>query len=130
MHSAREGVVLGLSMATLYSAWVVFVYALNGSRPFVELGVTLPGVIAVYYAGGALGGAIAGTLWPRARSRLHATLVGILVAFVVMIGAGVAMYGYPSHWTAATWLGLLSTGLVLGAAGANLCWSGYRRHRH
>jgi len=95
MRSAREGVALGVAMATLYSAWVALVYALNGSRPFVEVGVTLPVVIAVYYAGGVLGGAVAGTLWPRARSRVQATLVGVLVAVVVTIGAGVAMYGYP-----------------------------------
>jgi hypothetical protein len=130
MRSAREGVAIGVIAATLYSAWVVLVYALNGSRPFVELGVTLPTVVGVYYAGGVLGGAIMGVLWPRARSRLEATLVGMLIALVVVMGAGVAMYGYPSNWPSASWGGVLSTGVVLGTIGANVFWEGPGRRRH
>jgi hypothetical protein len=123
MRNARDGVGVGVFVATLYTAFVVLVYALNGSRPFAELGVSLRGVIATYYAGGLLGGAVLGALWPRARSRVEGTLIGILVALVVVMGAGVTMYGYPSSWTSASWIGVLSSGLVLGAGGANMFWS-------
>jgi hypothetical protein len=127
MHSAREGIVVGVIMATLYSAFVVVVYAVNGSRPFVEHGVTLPGVIAAYYAGGVFAGALLGTLWPRVRSRLEAMLVGILGAFVVVMAAGVAMYGYPSSWNDASWISILFTALAFGILGANMFWSGQRQ---
>ena len=56
----RNGVIFGLIMATLFSAYVAILFLFRGNAPFRANDVTLLGVIGAYYASGLLGGAVVG----------------------------------------------------------------------
>ena len=111
----REGVVVGLIFATLYSLWVVAVYLANGDAPFDRYGVSLRAMVLAYFAGGVSAGAVVGLLAPLRQSRWGATLLGILSGWLVFLGIGVALHGLPTEWDDVAWVSVLVPGILLGS---------------
>jgi hypothetical protein len=122
MTNIRTGVIAGLVIASFYSLYVLLLYAIRGAAPFESSGVTLGGVIAAYYGGGLTAGAIVGILWPLLRWRLGATIVGIVAAFSVFLGIGLATEGYFDRWTTRTWETVIVLGTLFGVICSNIVW--------
>ena len=79
-------VLVGLGLATLFSAWVSLLFLLRGGAPFRKYGTSIGVVILTYYGAALLVGAVVGVLLPYARAgRTGAALTGIV--------AGVGFYG-------------------------------------
>jgi hypothetical protein len=107
-------------MATFYSAYVLLLYAIRGSEPFDALGVSVGALVGAYYGTGILAGGIAGFCWPVAKTRIGATVLGIVCAFIAYAGVGVTMDGVPWQWTAREWSASITLGVLMGTAVANI----------
>jgi predicted membrane protein len=79
---AWAGAKFGALMATFYTAYVLLLYAFHGSAPFDALGVSIGALVGAYYGTGILVGGIAGLCWPVAKTRIGATALGIVCAFI------------------------------------------------
>ncbi len=115
--SVGFAVLVGLIMATLYSAWVTLLYLLGGPETFSENGLTVWTTIAAYYLAGGIGGLIVGLALPLARNSLGAIAVGILVGFVVFFSMGIASKGLPWQWSSTDWKGVAVLGFLWGGVG-------------
>ena len=87
------GIALGLFVATGLSAWVTFLRLTVGTAPFQRLETTYTATVALYYAGGLVGGALVGLLLPLRRSLWGAALLGMVGVFPLYFGVA---------WTRAT----------------------------
>ena len=111
------GIGHGLAVAVAFSAWAVIVVGIiGGGRAFEEYGIALPQVLAVYLAGGFVGGAVFGALAPLGRTRLGALLAGVAVLLPVytmstFLAAGVA------EWRVGVGGGLILATFVGGPCG-------------
>jgi hypothetical protein len=126
----KTGVVSGLIIATVYSVYTIVLFITRGTAPFDANGVTPAGVIAAYYGGGLVAGGIVGVFRPLLRWRLGATFVGIVAAFAVFAGIGMANEGYLWHWTARTWQVSIIASLILGPVCADIVWRSSNRSPH
>lgn len=52
----RLGFMMGVGLATLYSAWALGLFILSGADPFETHQTSVLAVLASYYVAGALGG--------------------------------------------------------------------------
>jgi hypothetical protein len=85
------GALAGVMVAVLISLVAVMMYVLRGPQMFERLGISLTSTIALYFAGGIIGGSLVGLLLPLATWRWGAVLVGIIAAMPVYLGAGVLL---------------------------------------
>lgn len=83
----KLGIVLCLFIAAGFSAYVLLLYLVRGSQPFVANGTTISAVVFSYFAWAVVGGVVIGISLPLARNRWGAALVGFLgmVPFYGMI---------------------------------------------
>jgi hypothetical protein len=109
-------------MATLYSLYVLVVYAFHGNEPLASNGVSLLGIIGAYYAGGITGGIVVGLLLPLAQWRAGATVIGIAAAFFVFLGIGVAVDGVHNLAKPSSYLDALVIATLVGGVAANMVW--------
>ena len=79
-------------------------------------------MIGTYFFGGTAAGVVVGVLRPLARWRAGAIVVGIIAAFFVVLGIGVARSGLPSRWTSADWFALTVLSIFFGAFAGNHFW--------
>ncbi len=114
------GIRWGLAMATLMSAWVTFVVVAGSPDAFTKIGVTYQEVVAAYYAGGIVAGAIVGALLPLRRTFAGAALVGTVAAFPVWVGFWFVSEGAPQRWQSGDWYGIALFSVVFGIAGGRL----------
>jgi hypothetical protein len=121
------GVFFGFALATFYSAFVVVLYAIRGNSAFDANGITLLGTVSAYYFGGIVGGVIVGLLLPLATWRWGSVLVGVVAAFPVFLGIGIAMYGGPGGWGPNDRFGLVTAAILLGGFGGYAFWEPVRR---
>jgi hypothetical protein len=126
----KTGAVMGLLIATVYSLYALVLLAARGTAPFDANGVTPAGVIAAYYGGGLVAGSVVGILRPLLRWRLGATIVGIVAAFGVFAGIGIAKEGYLWHWTIRTWQTSVISSVILGGICSNIIWRSSRSARN
>ena len=94
-HRAMVGAKWGLGMAMLLSVWVLILAAVNGCLTFATPSgeaYSAPMIIALYFVGGAVSGAVLGLLSDLMHWRAGAWLVGMLsaaplaISFLVMEG--------------------------------------------
>lgn len=116
----RIALMIGLVMATLYSAYAVLLYLGAGPAVFARHGTSLLPVIVTYYVAGSVGGAAVGMLLPLTRYLLGQLVVGVVVASIVFFCITVAAQGPPSSWRDEDWEGLLVLSLVTGIPGSIL----------
>ena len=117
----KTGIVFGIILATIYSAFATIVFALGGASVLEEYNTSLATVILAYYSGGLLGGLIVGLLMPMTRHWVGSLLVRLVVAAVVLLGARMAMSGPPWVWDRAKWDSVLFLTIVF-AIGSFLAW--------
>lgn len=103
----RTTLMIGLVMATLYSAYAVFLYVGSGPAIFARHGTNLLTVILTYYVAGSIGGAAVGMLLPLTRYLAGQLIVGVVVACIVFFCITVAAQGPPWSWRGEDWEGLL-----------------------
>jgi ammonia channel protein AmtB len=85
------GMVIGFLGGSLFSAIALVLYSVRGEELFERLGTSLPNVLLIYHAGGAVAGLVVGLLLPLTIWRWGAVIVGILGAIPVYFGAGMVM---------------------------------------
>jgi hypothetical protein len=88
---AKMGIKVGLLFSCLYSVYVIGLYLIRGPAVFMAYGTTIGVVIASYFAGGIIAGAIVGALLPLTRFRIGAMLVYSIAAFFVFLSITIAM---------------------------------------
>lgn len=116
------GIILGIALATVYSAFALFIFMLQGSKPFTESGISLPATILAYLAGGVVGGAVFGALLPLTVWRIGATVVGMLAGIPVCLGLGSMVHGLPWTWDGVAWFAWIATAILLGGWGGFSMW--------
>ena len=80
----------GLGVATLLTAWITFLRITVGAAPFTANETTYSATVAVYYAGGAIGGLLVGVFFPLRRWVFGYAILGMLAAFPVYLGVALA----------------------------------------
>ena len=113
----RVSLLVGMLMATIYAAYAVGLYLVEGAVPFSKNGTSLGIVLLVYYLAGGIGGAVVGLLMPLTRTLLGVVVVGIVVAFVVFFCIGTASSGPAWRWTPSAWRQLGYLSISFGTAG-------------
>jgi hypothetical protein len=93
MRDIRWGVSWGLWIATGFSIIVIALAGFRGSTAYPELGLTTPGIVAIYYALAVVGGSVLGLLRPLSRSKFGGFIVGSVIGTLVYGGAGLAIKG-------------------------------------
>jgi hypothetical protein len=112
----------GLIGAALYSIIVLVVYAIQGPDALARDHVTLGSVLALYWAGGIIVGAIVGVLRPLTKVRLGAIAVGFIAALPVMAGASFLVDGVRGLLDPGSRFVSVFCSLVLGGYGGNMLW--------
>jgi hypothetical protein len=113
------GVLGGCIMATLFSGMAVMAYAIGDGQAFDRLGVSLGSTLALYFAGGIVGGLLVGLLFPLTTWRWGSVVVGILAALPVYLGANL-LIGLED-----VMVGIFLATIVGGAVGYQV-WSPYQ----
>jgi hypothetical protein len=114
-NNVRTTIVIGMIMATVYSAYAVVLYVLRGSAPFESDDTTIWVVLLTYYSAGALGGAVIGALLPLARWRVGRTMLTFLGVSIAILCIEIAMSGPFWHWSGDTWHELMVLTLIFGS---------------
>ncbi len=125
MSRLRENLSTGVWWGSRYAfAYVVVgtIIALARRDVLESYGLTLPGLIGAYVAGGIGGGALTGLLLPLVRGQFSAAVVGFLVALPVMLMFSVAM-SPPDLWSSEGILSWVISAAFLGP----LCGAGLWR---
>lgn len=108
------GLIIGLSLATLYSAWAVAIYFLSGTEAFTKHQTTIGAVLLTYYVAGSIGGATVGAMIPLGRSLPGRIAIGIVAATIFFTCVFVAMYGPLWVWSDRTWQNLAISAALFG----------------
>lgn len=116
------GALWGVWYAGCYSGIAVILYIVDGPRRFEANDVSLLQVLALYWIGGVLGGAILGLLRPLAHRRLGAMLVGSLVIYPSTAGVMTTMAGSPFAWSGRDFAGTVVVATLLGSFYAWWLW--------
>jgi hypothetical protein len=112
------GLGYGLLFATAFSAFILILSVIRGSRPFDSVGMAPTRIITIYYIAGTVAGAAVGLLRPYCRRRSGALIVGAIGGVVVYGAVGIAMYG----WTNIAIFGALVAGIPGGALVGQYWW--------
>jgi hypothetical protein len=104
----------GLLLAGILSIWVLSLAILTGSMTLSVRGTRVGAltIIAVYLAGGGIGGAIVGALLPLVRWRLGSVLVGIIA--VLPLAAGITYSLAVASAPGMDWITMIIGAVVLG----------------
>jgi len=77
---------LGFVVAAGFTIWVTFLRLTVGTRPFEHLDTTYSATVALYWAGGLVGGLLVGMLLPLRRWPWGAALLGMVGVFPLYFG--------------------------------------------
>jgi hypothetical protein len=107
----------GAVMGCIFATWVIILAVVQGSldvriRGREEVNVLV--AAAVYIGGGGIAGAIVGLLYPLARWRLGAVLVGITALTPFALGIGLSLTGLGQSWEAANTFAAAVVAIGLG----------------
>jgi hypothetical protein len=122
VSNVKRGILVGLSFTAAYSVYVVILYLLSGNEPFEVHHTTLLKVVRAYVFGGVVAGATVGLLQPFVRGKLTAVSVGVVAAFFISIGLGVATSGMVSQWGSQQWITVTIMALLFGSYGGLYFW--------
>ena len=109
------GIRVGVLLATIFSAWVLYGHSVAGSRAIERSGATVAGLLFAYYSAGVIGGALVGALSPLARRPGGTILIGCVTAVVVLIVMQTARKGPIWTWDRRTLLQTTLLGVAFGA---------------
>jgi hypothetical protein len=108
VRDVKWGIGWGLWIATGFSVIVIVLAGFRGSTDYPELGLSTPGIVAIYYAVALVGGSVLGLLRPFTRGKLGGFVVGSFIGFIAYGGAGLMIKGVG--------LLMVPVALVLGVA--------------
>lgn len=111
-HSFRWGMLYGLGLATLFSAFVGVLALVRGSDWNPTYHVSTWSVIRGYYLGGLIGGLLFAVVRPLLWGRLGGLVLGVVVGPAVYSAVTVAVDGLDSHPGASILAGVLVGGIV------------------
>ena len=109
------GIKVGVVLATVFSAWVLYNHSVAGSRAIESSGATVSGLLLAYYSAGVVGGALVGMLVPLARRPGGTILVGCVTAVIVLFAVQTARKGPFWNWDRRTVLQTTLLGVAFGA---------------
>jgi hypothetical protein len=118
---------MGLMFATGFSLWVALLSVLRGSTDFAKYRLNLGQIIALYFAGGAVAGAIVGVLRPYTKHLIGAMLVGFIAAIPAVALAYGAMESSPLSWSGSDWIVVLISSAFLGPMMGLIRWNQTRK---
>src|SRR4051812_38050107 len=104
LSNIKTGIACGCTMASMYALYAIGLYLFRGPTPFEAIGAGFGAVIAAYFGAGIMGGAVVGALFPLTRSRIGATVVGVIAGFFVYLSLAIADSGLPSRWSHDDWV--------------------------
>lgn len=90
------GILWGIAVAGLYSLYVGAIYLLQGPAPFESHGTSILSIVAAYFGGGVVSGAIVGLLRPLSRWQLGAGMLGMIAAVPVFLAFDIAQHGFAA----------------------------------
>lgn len=126
-ENIRWAVLVGVIMATVYSAWVTGLYLVGGSQVFTAHNTSLLMVVLTYFCVGVLGGLVVGVALPIAKHPLGAIVVGVMVGLIFFFCIEVVTAGPISHWTASNTKAVLVLGLLWGGPAGLITWRTWRK---
>jgi hypothetical protein len=105
-------------MATAFTVWISLLRWTAGTAPFDRIDTTYSATVALYYAGGAVGGLVIGLLLPLRRWPWGSALLGMLGVLPLYFGVALTTSRPSEAWTASNLVtSTLVAFLVGGAAG-------------
>lgn len=125
----KIGVVSGVGIAGVFSAWAVVQYVLQGPELFTRLGVPVGIVVLGYALMGILSGGTVGLAWPLTRWAVGSMAVGFLAAFPAWFVMFFAMSDDPLFEILEIVRGSLVLSLAFGPAVGFAGWYQARRYR-
>jgi hypothetical protein len=111
------GIRRGLSMASLFSAYVVVVAVMQRSVQFDAYGANVFQLVLIYLLGGLLGGAVVGALRPLNATGAGGAPIGALASIPFWAGTLMLLVGMPTRWDRGDWVVLMilvGLGALLG----------------
>ncbi len=125
MNSLRTnvswGLRWGLSVALVYSAYVLVLVLLRGNGVLTDQGISLSQVLTVYGITGIFGGLAVGLLRPLGRYLVGAAVIGYIVAALLFFCFG--LIDAPlSEWQRDDVTEVLVLAAILGPAGGVIAW--------
>jgi hypothetical protein len=123
----RRTTAVAVGLATLLTAYVLFVRLVRGSEPFVEAGTSLYRIIASYWIGGIVAGVLVGVALPIGRSAWGAALLGGIAGIPVTY-AGLLALTTPEEWNTFVPVTSVVVGGLCGGPFAGL-WIWVRRRQ-
>jgi hypothetical protein len=119
------GIFWGLAFALILTIVLVVLYAVNGAELFESHDTTFAGVVAVYFGGGLVGGAVVGLLRPLTHWRWGAAVVGVLAAMPIGLAGRLLRYGFDP-WGPKDTFTLVVFALALGGTVGWIYWGMFR----
>lgn len=117
----RLGFLMGVGLATLYSAWALGLFILSGADPFEKHQTSILAVVTTYYVAGMVGGVAVGSLLRIGRSLPGRITLGIVASFVLFVCVSVATQGPPWRWPVSEWRDVVLLALLFGVI-CSLLW--------
>jgi hypothetical protein len=99
----RQGIIIGLIMATGASLYVCVLFLLRGSEPFTNRETSLLTVVLTYYATGTIGGALVGKLSWLARFWFGKAVLASIASAIAFMCLTLAKHGPVWRWPASAW---------------------------
>ena len=112
----RTGVLVGIAMASMYSAWILLLYAV-GRRATQPSDISIQGAILAYYSAGIMGGALVGAMLPIGRSWAGMVTLGAVTALTFFFCVEVALMGPFWLWRSEVWREIGVLALLIGVPG-------------
>ena len=119
------GIFWGLALAVGVTIVLVVLYALSGAQLFEDHDTTFGGVVAVYFGGGLVGGAVVGLLRPLTRWRWGAAAVGVVAALPVGLCCRLLRDGF-APWGPKDTVSVVAFALILGGTIGWIYWGMFR----
>lgn len=114
----RYGLMVGLVMATMYSAWSLLLYFVARRPPSGGSTVAIHVAILAYYSAGTIGGAVIGAMLPLRDSWPGIVLLGVVTALILFFCVEIATSGPFWLWNGEVWREMAMLAVLCGVPGA------------
>lgn len=117
----REGIVLGLYVATALSAWAAVIWLAGGTGARMNASVSFAGLAAGYFLAGLIGGSAYGLLY-RLRTRFLGAIAVSMVVWTLLYAVVSLLFVPAADWIPAIPVTALFCGLVAGPISGTMPW--------
>jgi len=117
----REGVIVGLYTAALFSVWAAVVWFVGGEDGRASVPIPLTTLVAGYFLAGLLGGSAYGIFYPLRRHLAGAIALGVVVCTLVY-GVVALLFVPPEDWAVAVPVAAVFCGVIAGPISGAMFW--------